>query len=78
MSFKRAISIFAAVATCSWCCANCSAMKENLKLDYLSSKCDDGNCDDEKDKKNLSDKFDEKSDEEAKKLGDDKEKKGEE
>lgn len=69
MSFKRAmlISTFAiASITSSIGCVNCNAMKEELKLAYMNSKCDDGKCEKEKD--------DTEKKEETEKLADEKEK----
>lgn len=49
MSFKRLISIFAAIAVCSFCWVNCNAAKETPNADQ--AKCEEGKCDPEKSKK---------------------------
>ena len=69
MSLKRAmlISTFAIASITSQIgCVSCNAMKEELKLAYMNSKCDDGKCEKEKD--------DTEKKEETEKLADEKEK----
>ena len=48
MIFKKVVSIFTVATACVLCYSNnvCNAMEmeENLKLQYMAAKCEDGKC----------------------------------